>query len=348
MKQPVLGIVATGLMIALSLAFISLFGFPTFAGWVSYCILCIIPMQIAIGVIWGPGRPAFSSRLSQPLKGATLALFALAAGVVVAPAHFLVAGAAVSPPTPMLMHVMIVSVPVTFWAAIMFGGWPFKALTPNPVTAGVAMLAACYVVNYVLFHIFFNYGFMQGAPVYVASLDPHGLFNAVNALVVYVTSLAVMFLMLSFDLWPLVKRPALMSQPTLGVVWTAIAVTIGCIAFWIGTAILQMDPMAFLVTVPVPLIFGSIVVLNMLQNSLFGKLAQPLKGVANAVSVVIVGELLAQLYRAIEPLTSGALTAGPPTYDMEIWIASALLAVTFPFLIFFAEFFKFWPLAKSE
>jgi hypothetical protein len=33
---------------------------------------------------------------------------------------------------------------------------------------------------------------------------------------------------------------------------------------------------------------------------------------------------------------------------MEIWLASALLAVTFPFLIFFAEFFKFWPAGRSE
>ncbi len=41
-------------------------------------------------------------------------------------------------------------------------------------------------------------------------------------------------------------------------------------------------------------------------------------------------------------------THGPPTYDLEIGLASALMAVTFPFLIFLPEFFKFWPLAKSE
>ena len=29
-------------------------------------------------------------------------------------------------------------------------------------------------------------------------------------------------------------------------------------------------------------------------------------------------------------------------------MASALLAVTFPFLIYCAEFFKMWPLTKSE
>jgi hypothetical protein len=38
---------------------------------------------------------------------------------------------------------------------------------------------------------------------------------------------------------------------------------------------------------------------------------------------------------------------GPPTYDFEIWLASALLSVTFPLLIFYAEFFQFWPLSAS-
>src|SRR5262249_22996919 len=152
----------------------------------------------------------------RPVRGLVLSLIALATGAVVASIHFIVAGGRISPPTPMLMHVMIVSVVVTFWASIMFGGWPFKALIRNPVIAGFATLAASYAVNYGLFRLFYNYAFMQDAPVYVASLDPHGFFNAVNALVYYVTSLSVMFVMLNFDLWPLTKSPALMRQPVLG------------------------------------------------------------------------------------------------------------------------------------
>jgi hypothetical protein len=109
-----------------------------------------------------------------------------------------------------------------------------------------------------------------------------------------------------------------------------------------------VDVMVFMVTFPIPFIFGSIIVLNMLQNSLVGKLTQPARGIANAVLVAVIGTILAQLYRALAPMVTGSLHSGPPTYDLEIWLASALLAVTFPFLIFFAEFFKFWPLAKSE
>jgi len=139
-----------------------------------------------------------------------------------------------------------------------------------------------------------------------------------------------------------------MQQPVLGLVWTAVCLALAGLVFWIGTSVMRIDVMVFMLAVPIPFIFGSIVVLNMLQNSLAGKLKQPARGVVNAVLVLIIGTALAQLYRSLAPSVTATLASGPPAYDLEIWLASALLAVTFPFLIFFAEFFKFWPLAKSE
>jgi hypothetical protein len=108
-----------------------------------------------------------------------------------------------------------------------------------------------------------------------------------------------------------------------------------------------MDPVAFMVRVPVPFIFGTIVVQNMLQGSLFAKQTQPAKGVLNVVAVVVIGQVLSRLYGAMAPILTGQVNPGPPTYDFEIWLASALLSVTFPFLIFYAEFFRFWPLQKG-
>jgi hypothetical protein len=311
-------------------------------------MICIVPMEIVIGVTWGTNQPGFAAKQRQPVKGLLLVLINLVVAAIVAPAYLAIAGSNVTPPGPIPTHAIIVSVIVTFWAAIMLGGWPFKAVIKNQVAAGLTMLASCYIVNYLLFRLFFNYEFMQGAPVYVASSDPHGMFNALNALAFYVTFLSMMFLLLSFDLWPLTKFPAVMQQPVLGIVWTIICLALGSLAFWIGVNVMQMDVMVFMVTAPIPYIFGSIIVLNMFQNSLVGKLTQPAKGIANAVLVAIIGTALAQIYRALAPAVTGTLHSGPPTYDMEIWLASALLGVTFPFLIFFAEFFKFWPLGKSE
>jgi hypothetical protein len=348
LKQPVLGVVATLLVIAVSLGFVSLFDFPTFGGWVTYLMICVIPMQIVMAVTWGTNQPRFAAKQRQPIKGLLLTAVSLVTGAIVAAAYLAIAGGNVTPPSPILSHAIIVSVIVTFWGAIIFGAWPFKALFKNDVVAGVTLLVCCYAVNYLLFRLFFDYGFMQGAPVYVASQDPHGMFNALSALVFYVTCLSIMFLVLNFDLWPLTRFPAVMKQPALGIVWTVICLAFGAAAFWIGTGPMQMDVMVFMVTVPIPFIFGSIIVQNMFQNSLISKLPQPAKGVVNSLLVVVIGGVLAQFYRALAPRITGTLHSGPPGYEMEIWLASSLLAVTFPFLIFFAEFFKFWPASRSE
>jgi hypothetical protein len=111
---------------------------------------------------------------------------------------------------------------------------------------------------------------------------------------------------------------------------------------------MKMDPVAFMVTVPIPFIFGTIFMLNMLQGSVFAKLTQPLKGVLNTVAAAVLGSLFALLYRAVASTVTGKLDSGPPAYQTEIWLASALLAVTFPFLVAYADFFTMWPLQRAK
>jgi hypothetical protein len=348
LKQPVLGIAATALIIAISLGFISLFDFPKFSGWISTCLICIIPMEIVMGVTWGMKQPRFAAERSQPLRGILFSLIAAVTGAVVMLAHWTGVGGSVNPPTPMLTQCLIASVVITFCLAIMWGGWPFTAVIKNPIAAGLSIVVACYVINYILFRIFFNYDFLKGAPVYFAAQDPQGMFNGWNCVVFYVTAIGVMFLSLCFDLWPFTKSPSLMKQPVLGLVWTILALIIGGAAFYIGVNVMQMDAVAFMVTVPIPFIFGTIFVLNMLQGSLFAKLTQPLKGVLNTVAAAVLGSLFALMYRALVPTLTGKLDAGPPAYQTEIWLASALLAVTFPFLVAYADFFTMWPLQRAK
>lgn len=333
---------------AVSLGFISLFDFPKFSGWIATFLLCVIPMEIVIGVTWGLKQPGFVAERSQPVRGVLFSLIALLSGVIVVLAHWTGVGGSISPPTPMLTQCMIASVVVVFWAAIMWGGWPFTTLIKNPLAAGLAMLVACYVVNYILFRIFFNYEFMQRAPVYVPAQDPHGIFNAWSAVVFYVCALDGMFLLLCFDLWPFTKSPSLMKQPVLGIVWTIVALAVGGAVYYLGVNIMGMDAVQFMVTLPIPFIFGTIFVLNMLQGSLFAKVTQPLKGVLNTVAAAGLGSLFALGYRALAPVVTGKLEAGPPEYQSEIWLASALLTVTFPFLVAYADFFTMWPLQRAK
>ena len=57
--------------------------------------------------------------------------------------------------------------------------------------------------------------------------------------------------------------------------------------------------------------------------------------------------MLAHLYAALAPIVTGTLASGPPGYDLEVWLANALLSVTFPFLIYYAVFFGYWPRDRS-
>ena len=346
MTQPALGLLSSAIVMALALGFISLFDFGTFAGWIAFVMLGLIPMQVVIVVLWG-ANPGFAAALKQPVKGVALVLVTIVATALLSPLVFMTVGEGVSPPGPIPSHFAVIVVPTAFWLTIMMGGWPFTKMTSNVLVSGLLALIAAYVVTYIVFLIFFNYGFLQGAPVYLQSA-PQGMFNAVSALVFYVTALAVMFLVLCFDLWPLTLFPAIMKQPVLGLVWTIVALAGAAIAMAIGVNSGGADPMAFLTEVTAPFIFGSIIVLNMLQNSLFARMTQPLKGVMNTIAAAAIGLVLAHLYISLSPMVTGAVPSGPPGYEREVWLANALLSVTFPFLIYHAVFFGYWPLLRSS
>lgn len=343
MAQPLLGVVSTAIIVVLSLVYLALFDFGTFVGPVAFFMLCLIPAQVVL-VVLAPNA-GFAARLSQPVKGLALVLATVAVAIVAAPIALQLAGEGISPPGPIPSHYAVIVVPTTFFLAIMFGGWPFPALTRSSVVVATLALVASYALTYGIFRAFFNYDFLQGAPVDLASA-PGGMYNAEMALVFYVTALAGMFLMLHFDLWPLTKMPAIMKQPVLGVVWLLIALAVAALVMSITTGPLGYRPMYVLTRVTAPFIFGTIIVLNMLQNSLFAGLAQPLKGVANAVTAAVIGVALAQLYGQLSPAIAGPMPAEVPD-AYEVWLVNALLSVTFPFLIYYAAFLNYWPLVKA-
>jgi hypothetical protein len=55
------------------------------------------------------------------------------------------------------------------------------------------------------------------------------------------------------------------------------------------------------------------------------------------------------LYLAAAPLLTGrALASGAPAYELELWLASAMLAVTFPLIVLATDFLAFWPLRRGR
>jgi hypothetical protein len=331
----------------LSLLFIAIWPFERFNGWVAFYMMSFIPFEVVTGVIWGGSLP-FVARLRQPAKGLALLLLTIGAGVLTSQLVYRTLGASQGEPGPMLAFFCICVIVTTFFWTIGFGGWPFTAVFRNTVAAGLATWLACYVVGFGVYWVFSDFAFLQGAPVYVPSADPGGLFNAWDVVVAYMAVLTILFTWLCFDLWPLTRVPSLMRQPVLGLVLAGSSLALGYGLFYSGVRVLDVQNVEFLLRVPVAFIFGTIVVLNMCQNTLV-TLPQPTKGVLNVALSAAVGSLLLVGFQLMQPIVSGPVPAGPAEFQREqfqVWTANALLAVTFPLLVFHAAYFSFWPLKR--
>jgi len=347
MAQPALGMVATAIVIAISLGYIALWDFAAFNGWIVFFAFCFIPFEVITGVIWG-GNPPFAAGMRQPVKGLVLLLVTLLVGAVVSQFVYRTLGASQGDPGPMLAFFSICVIVTTFFWAIAFGGWPFTVMIKNPVAAGIATWLGCYAVGLAIYWIFCDFTFLEGAPVYVPSADPKGLFHAWTVPIYYMAALTVLFAWLCLDLWPLTSNPGIMKQPTLGIVVVGGSLVLGYALYYVGVYVAMIQNVEFLLRVPVAFVFGTIVVLNMCQNSVF-KMAQPAKGVLNIVFSAVVGSVLMIGYQQLQPVLSGPLPPGPEPFQREqfqVWTANAMLAVTFPFLVFYAAYFNFWPLVK--
>ena len=196
------------------------------------------------------------------------------------------------------------------------------------------VLVATYLIDAVVYRLLVNYDFLRGTPAYVESLDPHGPFGVWAVLVFIVTCMAAGLLLLQLGLWPLSRWSRIGSQPVGGLVVSVVMMAISALVLWVGLHVLGLAEPVLLTSVTVPFLFGSIVVLIMLEGSAYPRLRQPVRGLATIVTAIVVGQLLAALYLWLSGPLPGDLVSGPPTFEKQLWLASALLAVTFGYLLY--------------
>jgi hypothetical protein len=189
----------------------------------------------------------------------------------------------------------------------------------------------------VLFYLLFDLGFLP--PPAQTPQTPSGAFNAWYVLTFLVTAISGMFLPPAFGFLGLDR----LNQPVHGLAWTVLCLVWTAVLFRIGVGAIGADPVNFLVWVPVPLLFGGLIILVVFKDSLLGGLPRPTRGVANVIAMAVLGVVLVWIYQRVAGLTSPPVTWGPPTYQGQVWIASATLAFTFPVLATHADFFDHWP-----
>ena len=343
MKQPMLGLAALLLVIVVSLGIISLFDEATFSTWVAFLFMCCVPAQIVFALVWHCSIPAAAGKMGQPGRGITFTALTAAIGMVFAVLTYYLVGKGHGV-TPMLLMYTIMTVVVTFWFAVLWQCWPVTLFSDNPLVIGASALLVAYAGAYVLFVLLFDFSFLEGAPVYFSDADPGGLFMAWTAMSFFVTTVAMILTLVLFDFWPVagIARPGARALAA-----TAVVLLPAAVIYYLAVCVAGMDKVRYLSLVPVSYIFGIFLPLSLMQGSLFTNLKQPLKGLALAVFCAIAAVILQQLYLLLGPIVSGPLAAGPEGhYQEELWLASALLGLTFPVLVVMTDYFEFWPLKK--
>lgn len=347
MKQPINGILATSGIVILSLLFISLFSKDFFAGWVAFAMMACIPSQIVLGLVWQTNYPAAMANLPQPIKGLGFTALSMLGGCIFAPAMFYTVGGGY-PPTPQLMMFTILTVIMTFWLVGVWQCQPFSNINKHPLFIGIAVLLASYGLAYLVFNSLFDFAFLRSAPIHIESLDPKGAFMAWQVLAFGVTTVAVIMLCILSDFWPM-SRLSSSNALLFSLLSSGWILCLSAAVFFVATNILNIDVVVYMVRGPVSFIFGAFILLNMLQNSSFVKIQQqPIRGLLQVLLAIALAAVMQNLYHWASGFISGALPSGPGTYELELWLANAMLAVTFPLIVMHSDFLNLWPLGKRD
>ncbi|WOP19561.1 hypothetical protein [Raineyella sp. LH-20] len=345
LRQPVLGILVLIVAVVLSLGFIALFSWPTFRDRVSYLLVCGVPTLFVVGAFWRTEHPRWIGRLGQPWRGLAFLVLMLVNAAVIATLLVVLFGGGMTPPVPNVAHIAIMAVPYTFLLAVIWRGWPFRGIR-NPVLGGYLLMVAAYALSALTYGLLANYASFEGGPAYVPALDPHGPFDIWAVMTTVVTGMAAGLLLLHLDFWPLTERVT-KNPPVVAVASTGLIAAVTLVVELVGVGLVRLPWPTMLTGVTVAFLFGSIVVLNILQGRLPGPTGQPARGAVSALIAAVVGVLLGRLYVLVLPAVSGEIPFGAPGFQGEVWLASALLGVTFPLLAVLSDGFAFWPFRRE-
>ncbi|MEH6711277.1 MAG: hypothetical protein V7733_08660 [Paraglaciecola polaris] len=343
------GVLGSLFVFAITAAIIAPFGHHTFTDWVGTAFMAATPAQVILGLLWHNQKPAFVATLSQPLKGMVLTLITIASGAIVF--AFLLWGVGQNQGiTPMLVQYAIMTIIAILFLVPIWQCWPFKLLSKDPIKVGIYTLVGAYVIAYILWIVFFDYSMLQkvGHPKYFASLDPSGLFDMWDAMTFSVTAVGLVIVHMLFDFWPIDKLTRGASQPIRGIIATVYLLILSWVLRWVFVSGFGMQQVEYMIRVPVCLILGTFLVNNMMQFSLLTKIAQPIRGILLTICAAIMAIIMYKVYAYGSYLHTGhELGMGPQNgFAKEIWIASAMLGVTFPVIFVVSGFFNFWPLKR--
>ncbi len=343
-EQPVRGIFAIAIIIITTMLVISLFSEEVFSSWVSYLFMSCVPVQIVFGLVWKCEYPTFLANMKQPLKGVGFILIAAFGGCFIALLGITLVANGAMPPGPQLSIFMILFIVVMFWLVGVFQCWPVSSVFKNPLGVGLVLLSTGFVTAYLIFKFGANFKFMTAAPGYFAHMDGEGAFMAFDVLTFAVTTVALIMTCILFDFWPMVKMPSAQNKIVFILSSTLYILILSFAVRYFFVVILGMDQIIYMVLVPISFIFGAFIMLDLFEQRFFATKTQPLKGIFYFILSVIFGVIMYYLYRFLGPVISGKMISDDPGYQLDFWIANAMLAISFPLIVVYNAFLNHWPI----
>lgn len=336
------GVIATAGAVLASLFFCLQVSPEWLTGWGTVILVAMVPAQIVISLVWQSSYPKRLAALPQPWRGFAFTGFNGLVGAAVAYLAWQTVGGGMAVPTPFLIMYLIFSVAVMLVLVVPLQCWPFAPTIRHPGLMGGILLVAAYVLAYGLFRFLFDFGFLADAPFYRAELDPQGLFMAWIPLVFAIALLVPVLGLVLFDFWPLSalagKFYLLGRQPVFGLFALLLIVAVAG-GLWVSFVGQGMDLVLFMVRICVTVNFGYFILLVMFDGVPTLTLPQPWRGLLLNGAAVGLAVVMLKLYETIA-LRHFALSSGGPTYPLELWLASAMLAVTFPLMVVIGSYFK--------
>ncbi len=336
------GVIATAGAVFASLFFCLQVSPEWLTGWGTVILVAMVPAQIVISLVWQSSYPQRLANLPQPLRGIAFTGLNGLVGAAVAYLAWRTVGGGMDLPTPFLIMYLIFSVAVMLVLVVPLQCWPFAPAISHPGLMGGVLLIASYALAYALFRSLFDFGFLAEAPFYRPELDPQGLFMAWIPLVFSIAMLVPVLGLVLFDFWPVSalagKVSLLGKQPVFGLLALALIVAVagGLWAVFVGQG---MDQVLFMVRICVTVNFGYFILLVMFDGMPALKLPQPWRGLVLNGAAVGLAVAMLSLYESLAQ-RHFALPSGGPTYPLELWLASAMLAVTFPLMVVVGSYFK--------
>jgi hypothetical protein len=342
MRQPTLGITLATTISIISILICITTDLEIITGWVSVILMSMVPAQIILTLQLRNDLGPRHASLPQPLKGIATTSIMLAIGTIQLVIVKSLTEGFINPPTPYSIMLSITSVVTTLWMVVIFNGIPSQ-IFKNKLLGSLSTWATSLLLSCVIFSLLFNFSPFKNAPFKSLYLQANGLIPAWDALSLLVTTVSVILALVLLDFHIINKLKTSAAAITAKATTTLI---VGFSIWFTATKMAEIDPVLYMVNGPISIIFGEFIILIMLQNSLLKSLNQPFKGFALIALSVTFALSVYTLYEYTAKSLIEGISDGAPFYGVELWIASTMLAVTFPLFVMFAEIFNFWPIVK--